>query len=114
MAVTDKNQPVDMIIVVGTAIDGHHVGVATVLKKCDAELAMELAGAGKARPYTKELEVELKKQVAAEEESAKARAAQQTLSGAGVNAGAIADALALAIQQGVQSALAAVPAAPAG
>lgn len=113
----DKNQPVDIIIVAPTAIDGEHLAVATVIKKCPVDLAFELAGAGKARVYSKELESELKKQVAAEEAAAKERAAQQTLAGAGVNAAAIADALSSAIAQGVQAALASItplePAAPA-
>lgn len=110
----DKNQPVDVIIVAATAVDGEHLPVATVIKKCPADLAMELAGAGKARVYTKELEAELKKQVESEKAAAKERAAQQTLAGAGVNAGAIADALSLAISEGVKAALAAVqPPAPA-
>lgn len=110
----DKNQPVDIIIVAPTAVDGKHLAVAAVIRKCPTDLAMELAGAGKARVYSKELEAELKKQVASEEAAAKERAAQQTLVGAGVNAGAIAEALSLAISQGVQAALAAVqPAAPA-
>lgn len=111
----DKNQPVDIIIVAPTAIDGEHMPIATVIKKCPIDLAMELAGAGKARVYSKELETELKKQAASEEAAAKERAAQQTLAGAGVNAAAIADALSAAIAQGVQAALASItpPAPPA-
>ncbi len=111
----DKNLPVDIIIVAPTAIDGKHLKTGTVLKKVEAELAMELAGAGKARLYSKELEADIKKQVEAEDAAIKARETQQTLAGAGLNADAIATALGAAIQQGVELALskATAPAATA-
>ncbi len=52
---TDKNLPVDMIIVEPTVVEGKHLPTGHVIKKCDTELAMDLAGSGKARPATPEL-----------------------------------------------------------
>ena len=106
----DKNLPVDIIIVAPTAIAGEHLKTGTVLKKVESELAMELAGAGKARLYSKELEADIKKQVEAEDAAVKNREAQQMLTSAGVNADAIATALGAAIQQGVELALSKVTA----
>ena len=100
---TDKNVPVDMIIVAPTAIDGEHMEIGTVLKKCDTELAMELAGAGKARPWTKELEKDVLAQKKSEEAAVKARESANALAGAGISTAALADAIA----QGVAAALAA-------
>ena len=51
----DKNLPVDIIIVEPTAVDGKHLAVGHVIKNASAELAMDLAASGKARPATPEL-----------------------------------------------------------
>lgn len=71
---TDKNLPVDMIIVEPTVIDGKHIAAGTVLKKCETELAMDLAGSGKARPATEELIAEFKARAAAKAATEKAAA----------------------------------------
>ncbi|HAJ72435.1 MAG TPA: hypothetical protein DCO68_10195 [Methylophilaceae bacterium] len=52
---TDKNLPVDMIIVEPTVVEGVHLAKGEVINKCPTELAMDLAGSGKARPATPEL-----------------------------------------------------------
>lgn len=52
---TDKNLPVDVIIVEPTAIEGVHYAVGRVIKNASTELAMDLASSGKARPATPEL-----------------------------------------------------------
>lgn len=51
----DKNTPIDIIIIEPTAIDGKHLPVGHVIKNASAELAMDLAAGGKARPATPEL-----------------------------------------------------------
>jgi hypothetical protein len=52
---TDKNLPTDLIIVEPTAVEGKHLPVGHVIKNASTDLAMDLAGSGKARPATPEL-----------------------------------------------------------
>lgn len=56
-------KPVDIILVENTGIDGEHVPAGTVLLGVDGDLAMELAGQGKARVAT---EADVEKAKAAE------------------------------------------------
>lgn len=51
----DQNTPIDIIIIEPTAIEGKHLPIGHVIKNASAELAMELAAGGKARPATPEL-----------------------------------------------------------
>lgn len=51
----DKNLSTDIIIIEPTAVDGKHLPIGHVIKNASAELAMELAAGGKARPATPEL-----------------------------------------------------------
>jgi hypothetical protein len=112
----DKNLPVDMIIVENTAIEGEHVEAGTLIKKMDAQLALDLAGSGKARPATPELIAEYKERAKQKADAEKAKAAAEAEAAA--KAGdpkAFADAIAAAIAKGVAEAVAALqqPAAPA-
>lgn len=102
---TDKDLPVDMIIVEPTVIDGKHIEVGTVLKKVEAPLAMDLAGSGKARPATEELIKQYKEQKAnqaAAEKAAKEAAdkaqAEQAHANSDALAGVIANAIAAALK----------------
>jgi hypothetical protein len=72
----NKNLPVDVLVVEPTAIEGEHIGVGTRINKMDADLAMDLAGSGKVRLYTKELEKDLDARVKAEQAAAKKREEQ--------------------------------------
>lgn len=47
-------QPVNMLIVEHTYVEGRLVMQGTILRDCEPNLALELAGAGKARPATDE------------------------------------------------------------
>ena len=78
----DKNLPVDMIIVEATAIDGEHLPQGTVIKKMNAQLAMDLAGSGKARPATDALIAEYKARAKAQAEADKAKAEADALGSA--------------------------------
>lgn len=60
-------QPVDLLIVAHTKVNDQVVEAGTILPKCEPELALELAGAGKARAAT-----------AADIEAAKAAKAAKT------------------------------------
>ena len=103
----DKNLPVDMIIVEPTAIDGEHVEVGTVLKKCETELAMDLAASGKARPATPELIKQYKDLADAKAKAAKAaaEAAEIAATNALGNSAALTKAVADAIANGIKAAL---------
>jgi hypothetical protein len=72
----NKNLPVDVLVVEPTAIDGEHISVGTRINKMEPDLAMDLAGSGKVRLYSKELEKDLDARVKAEEAAAKKRAEQ--------------------------------------
>lgn len=103
---TDKNLPVNMIIVEPTVIDGKHVAVGTVIKNCETELAMDLAGSGKARPSTPELVEEYKKRIQNQQAADNAVAeAKEKLQAEQANANS--DALAKVIGSAIASALAA-------
>lgn len=110
----DKNLPVDMIIVEPTAIDGEHVAPGHIIKKCETELAMDLAASGKARPATPELIAHFKERAAAQAKAEKEAAAAAEVASANALAGneALANMVARAIAAGVAQATAA--AAPAG
>lgn len=102
----DKNLPVDMIIVEPTSIAGEHMAVGTVIKKMDAELALDLAGSGKARPATPELVEEYKKRAKEKEAADKAKLEAEAAKAAGSS-----EALAAVIASAVAEALKAKPAA---
>lgn len=103
----DKYTPVDMILVENTAIDGEHLEAGTVIKKMDAELALDLAGSGKARPATADLIAEFKERAKQKEAAAKAKAEADALAAANVVGGA--DALAGVIAAAIAKALEAKP-----
>lgn len=110
----DKNLPVDIIIVENTAIDGKHIEAGTVLKKQPADLAMDLAGSGKARPATDELIAEFKARAKAKQDADKAaaEAAEKEAANALGNSAALANVIAKAIATAVAAATA-QPATPA-
>lgn len=72
----NKNLPVDVLVVEPTAIDGEHIAVGTRINKMEPDLAMDLAGSGKVRLYSKELEKDLDARVKAEQAAAKKREEQ--------------------------------------
>lgn len=114
MAVTDKNLPVDIVIVEPTKIDGEHVEIGTVYKKVDPEFAFELSAAGKARLATTELIADLRARKKAEAEAAEKRANEQALSNGGLTA-SLSESIAAAIQAGIAAGLqAAAPASNQG
>jgi len=100
----DKNLPIDMIIVEPTAIEGKHVEAGKVIKNCDASLAMDLAGSGKARPATEELikEFKVRKENQTAAEKAAKEAAEKALA---EQAHANSDALAVVIGNAIAAAL---------
>lgn len=104
----DKHLPVDMIIIENTAIEGQHIEAGTVIKKMEAELALDLAGSGKARPATPELIAEFKAREKAKEaaEKAKAEADQNAAANALGSSEALANVIANAIAQAVAAAVA--------
>lgn len=69
----NTGKPVDVIAVESFRLNGDHVERFTVLKSMEADLAMELAGAGKVRAATKEA---LKEAEAAQANAEKVAAAQ--------------------------------------
>lgn len=71
----EKGKPVDVIAVESFRLEGQHVERFTVLKSMDADLAMELAGAGKVRAATEEALKEAKAAKANAEKVAAAQAA---------------------------------------
>jgi hypothetical protein len=69
----NTGKPVDVIAVESFRLNGEHVERFTVIKGMEADLAMELAGAGKVRAATKEA---LKEAEAAQANAEKVAAAQ--------------------------------------
>jgi hypothetical protein len=107
----DKNIPIDMIIVEPTVVDGKHIEAGTLLKKVDTELAMDLAGSGKARPATEELINEFKARKAAK--LAAEKAAKEAEEIAAANALGNSEALANVIANAIATAVAAATGKPA-
>lgn len=102
----DKNLPVDMIIVENTGIEGKHVEVGTLIKNMDAQLALDLAGSGKARPATPELIAEFKERAKAKAEAAKAKAEADQVAAANAlgSSEALANVIAAAIAKAIEAA----------
>jgi ketopantoate hydroxymethyltransferase len=98
----DKNLPVSMIIVEPTAIAGKHVEVGTVIKNMETELAMDLAGSGKARPATDELIAEFKARAKEKEAAEKAKLEAEAVKAAG-SSEALASMIATAVAQALSA-----------
>jgi len=125
MAIGDKNEPVDLVVVEPCVVEGKHLELGTVLKKQDPEFAFEMAACGKMRLASPELISDMKARAKAEAAAAEARAAQsagfvvsEAVSQApGISAAQLAETVKSAIEQGIQAgialAAAAIPADPA-
>ncbi len=72
-----EGDPIDVLVIEDTKIDGKEVAAGTVLKKIDAQLAMELASGGKVRAATEDALSELKRNQANAAKAAEARAAAE-------------------------------------
>jgi hypothetical protein len=107
----DQHLPVDMIIVENTAIDGKHHAASTVIKDMEAQLALDLAGSGKARPATPELIAEFKARAKAKADAEKAAA--ETAATAAANSLGNAEALSTMIANAIAAGIAAAAAKPA-
>lgn len=108
MAKPDQHLPVNMIIVENTAIDGKHIEAGTVIKNMEAELSLDLAGSGKARPATDELIADFKARAKTKEAAEKAVAEAAAVAAANSigNAEALSAMIANAIAAGIATALA--------
>ncbi len=74
----NEGKKVDLVLLAGTAIDGEHIEAGTVLEGVEPDLAITLAGAGKARLLKAD---ELKAAKAEAEARAKAKAAAEKAAG---------------------------------
>jgi hypothetical protein len=71
-----EGKPIDVLVVEDTKINGEEVAAGTVLKQCEADLAMELASGGKVRAATKEAVAEFQRNRKMAEDAAQARKAE--------------------------------------
>ncbi|HSH98875.1 MAG: hypothetical protein ACAH07_06000 [Methylophilaceae bacterium] len=70
----DKSVPVTIILIENTAIDGKHLEAGTILKDVNPELAVDLAGSGKAALATEDRVKQVKDRIKAEKAAAAERA----------------------------------------
>lgn len=120
MAIGDKNEPIDLVVVEPCVVEGKHLALGAVLKKQDPEFAFEMAACGKMRLATEDLVKDMKARAKAEEEAKQARAAQSggfvlgeaVATGSGVSADDIKAAISQGIAAGMQAVAEQLAAAP--
>lgn len=101
MFMQQSAKPVDLVVVEPTKIEGKHVDAGTLLREVPADLAMELAAAGKVRVATEEVVAEYKARAKAAAKAAEAQEAQVTEAASAANqlmANTVAAAVAAALQ----------------